>query len=365
MYKVLVIEDEIDIRANLVEMMTLEHYQVYESANGEEGIAMARQVQPDVILCDIIMPKADGFQVLFELRNDRPTATIPFIFLTALADRSSNRHGMRLGADDYITKPFSAGEVMDAIRTQLTKRNQIAQEYEERLETLRRNIIHVLPHEMRTPLAGIIGCAEFLSMEGEKIEPERVRHISQIVERSARRLERMIENYLLYAQIEIISSDPARLSELQQSRLLDTGNLIYETAIKRAEMYQRARDLRLELNSAVIGVSEENFSKIIDELLDNAFKFSEIGTPVMLEAEITPDRQYHLSISDRGRGMTQDEIKSIGAYIQFERTLYEQQGIGMGLTIAYRLTKIHGGAFDIDSTVQRGTTVHLSFPIME
>lgn len=365
MYKVLVIEDEYDIRANLTEMLTLEHFQVFEAANGEEGIALAHEVQPDVILCDVMMPKVDGFQVLFELRNERPTATIPFIFLTALADRGSNRHGMQLGADDYITKPFSAGEVMDAVRTQISKRQQIIQEYEERLETLRRNIIHVLPHEMRTPLAGIIGCAEFLSMEGEKIEQDRVKHISQIIERSARRLERMIENYLLYAQIEIISSDPARLAELQQSRLIDTGNLIYETAIKRAESYQRAKDLRLELNSAVIGVSDENFSKIMDELLDNAFKFSEIGTPVRIEAEITPDRLYHVIISDRGRGMTQDEIKSIGAYIQFERTLYEQQGIGMGLTIAYRLTKIHGGGFEIDSTVQRGTRVHLSFPITE
>jgi len=101
MTKVLVIEDEEAIRENLVELLEVEDFDVIEAENGRVGVEQAKKHLPDLILCDVMMPKLDGFGVLKELRSQLNTATIPFIFLTAKADRHDLREGMDLGADDY------------------------------------------------------------------------------------------------------------------------------------------------------------------------------------------------------------------------------------------------------------------------
>jgi class 3 adenylate cyclase/DNA-binding NarL/FixJ family response regulator len=139
--KVLVIEDSHDLRQQIVELLRLEGFDPIDAPNGVIGLEMARQRLPDIIVCDIMMPELDGYGVLAELRRDPQTQTIPFIFLTAKEDRPSLRKGMAIGADDYLTKPFKANELVSTIRTRLDKHalmlNQISRQIEE-LELLRR-----------------------------------------------------------------------------------------------------------------------------------------------------------------------------------------------------------------------------------
>ena len=97
-------------------------------------------------------------------------------------------------------------------------------------------------------------------------------------------------------------------------------------------------------------------------MFDNAFKFSPTGTPVQISSQ-RQDRQYMLSIRDYGRGMTKEQIAQIGAYMQFERMMHEQQGLGLGLAIAKRLVELHGATFEISSKPNHGTEIKLTFPI--
>ncbi|MBN1965567.1 MAG: response regulator, partial [Anaerolineae bacterium] len=106
MTRVLVIEDEEPIRENIIEILEMEEFEAVGAANGLLGVEAAQENPPDLIICDITMPGLDGYEVLLQLRQDTATASIPFVFLTARADRSFMRHGMELGADDYLTKPF-------------------------------------------------------------------------------------------------------------------------------------------------------------------------------------------------------------------------------------------------------------------
>ena len=106
MTKILVIEDQLEVRQNLEDILLLENYDVVTAVDGEQGLDLARKVLPDLILCDVMMPKLSGFEVLSSLRQDPQLATIPFILLTAKADHAAVREGMTLGADDYLTKPF-------------------------------------------------------------------------------------------------------------------------------------------------------------------------------------------------------------------------------------------------------------------
>lgn len=124
MKKILVIEDEAETRDNLVLMLEMEGFKPFAAPNGRKGVELARRELPDVILCDVSMPELDGYGVLEALRADAKTVSIPFIFLTAKGDKKDLRAGMNLGADDYLTKPASAEEVLAAIHTRLSRHSE-------------------------------------------------------------------------------------------------------------------------------------------------------------------------------------------------------------------------------------------------
>jgi len=120
--KVLIIEDNDDIRENVIEILELAGYQVFSANNGKAGVDMAFQNMPDIILCDIMMPEMDGYGVLYMLSKRPETIAIPFIFLTAKAEHFDRRKGMEMGADDYLTKPFDDMELLNAIESRLKKK---------------------------------------------------------------------------------------------------------------------------------------------------------------------------------------------------------------------------------------------------
>lgn len=124
MKKILVIEDETETRDNLVLMLEMEGFKPLSAPNGRTGVSVAKRELPDVILCDVSMPELDGYGVLESLRADSTTVSIPFIFLTAKGDKKDLRNGMNLGADDYLTKPASAEEVLAAINARLDRHRE-------------------------------------------------------------------------------------------------------------------------------------------------------------------------------------------------------------------------------------------------
>ncbi len=134
MKKILLIEDNKDVRENTADILELSDYEVITAENGKVGIEKAQSFNPDVILCDIMMPVMDGYSVLEELGKKTETASIPFIFLTARSERSDLRKGMNLGADDYLTKPFEEHELLDAIRSRLKKNDFLRKEFSKDVE---------------------------------------------------------------------------------------------------------------------------------------------------------------------------------------------------------------------------------------
>lgn len=121
MKKVLLIEDDSTLRENTAELLELEHYKVITASNGMLGLELAKRELPNIIVCDIMMPKLDGYGVLESLSKHKRTKFIPFIFLSAKTERQDVRKGMNLGADDYITKPFEEEELLTAIESRLAK----------------------------------------------------------------------------------------------------------------------------------------------------------------------------------------------------------------------------------------------------
>lgn len=129
MKKILVIEDELTVRSNILEILEFEQFDAVGAENGLIGALWAQEYLPDLVICDVMMPEINGYEVLGALRQNPMTATIPFIFLTAMADHSDRRRGMELGADDYLTKPFTADELLAAISTRFAKHQVVMQQY--------------------------------------------------------------------------------------------------------------------------------------------------------------------------------------------------------------------------------------------
>jgi CRP-like cAMP-binding protein/CheY-like chemotaxis protein len=127
MKTILVIEDNVDVRENTAEILELASYRVVTAPDGKKGVELARQEHPDLIICDIMMPELDGYGVLHMLGRSPDTAAIPFIFLTAKAEKDDFRKGMNLGADDYLTKPFDDLALLDAVEMRLKKTENLRQ----------------------------------------------------------------------------------------------------------------------------------------------------------------------------------------------------------------------------------------------
>lgn len=375
MTRILIIEDSSDLRDDIVETLSLEGYETLGAENGLIGVQLAHEFKPDLIVCDIAMPELDGYGVLEQLRKDPTSATIPFIFLTAKTDRSNVRHGMVLGADDYLTKPFLIAELLTSIDSQLKKREELNVSANRRLEELRENIITALPHELRTPLNTIIGFSDMMMMEANRLKPDQVADWSAHINGAAHRLYRLVENYIYYAQLQIAITTGVPMSQTQ-SQISSIDDIIHEEAGRIARQANRESDLTLEIDpSAIPAVTPHEMMRLVFELTDNAFKFSTDGQPVMITSGVV-DGAYQLVVSDNGRGFAADLLNtirgdmdvtddaSIGAYNQFNRRMHEQQGLGLGLAIVKSIVKLFGGSLYIQSDENHGATIIVHLPLL-
>jgi len=361
MHKILVIEDEESVRSNILKILQFENFHVIGAENGYVGVQVAKEQVPDLILCDIMMPELDGYGVRNTLCQDPVTATIPFIFLTAKADKADFRIGMTLGADDYLTKPFTRDELLNAVFARLDKQAAIDIHFQEKLDKLRGSITESLPHELLIPLNQIQQVLQTLTNKYDSLERHKILEMTKGAYASSLSLQRQLHNFLLYALLETTLTDPEQIKALRGSCTSMAKSVITDVAIEKAKGLEREADLHLELQDITVPILEANLAKIVEELIDNAFKFSPAGTPVRIES-ILDNNMFSLYVIDQGQGMTTAQIANLGAYMQFERKLYEQEGSGLGVTIATRLSELHGGELTIDSIPHKKTTVRVALP---
>ncbi len=361
--KILVIDDEPWLREMIRLALEQQHYEVIEADDGVEGAAKARELLPDLILCDVKMNnQADaGYNTLARLREDSITAAIPFILMTGFADSAGMRHGMELGADDYLPKPFKVDELYATVNTRLRKVKTVRDDAERKLTSLRTQISLMMPHEMRTPLNGIIANAELLATGTHSLDAATIAEMGQEISESGQRLERLIENFLFYARLEIVATDAESVISLRGAKIANPAELIRNTAIGQADLAGRIENLTLNLAEVPLPMAEEYFKKIVTELVQNAFKFSKTGSPVRVSLQPVGE-DIEFSVQDQGRGFTTEQILRIDAYVQFERQMQDEQGLGLGLAISKKLAELHGGRLTITSTPETGTTVTIKLP---
>lgn len=359
MPKILVIDDDDALRKALEVALQVFGYETAVAINGSEGVRKARELLPDLILCDVNMPGMDGRQVLQTVRNDPALSTRQIVLMTGNQEQNPQREGMNLGADDYLPKPFEISQLKTCVEARLRR----AQTYR-RLEDgmLRRHAElfgATLPHEFMTPLNGILGFAEILKEDFGRIAKEDVTQMLTDIEACARRLHRTLMNYLLLVRVEHMAdhergANPVLLPPEQ------VANLVSGVAENVARKAGRLDDLHCDARPVALMAYEPDLRLIIEHLVENAFAFSVAGHSVWITLQNDNGRPT-MRVKDEGRGMTPEQIAQIGIFMQFERKQFEQQGLGIGLALVMRLLERQSARLRFESTPGEGTTAIVEF----
>lgn len=351
MYKILVIEDDFNLRNNLCEILTYENYEVDFAENGQSGLEKARAMSPDLIISDIMMPGMNGFEVLRILMNDSETASIPFIFLTAKAEPENLRKGMKLGADDYLSKPFIIDDLLEAIKIRLQKKDL----NDEKIKSLQQQISDKLPHELRTPLVPILGLAEMMEDESDLTQ---IKEMARAIRKSGKILHGRIEKFLIYK--ELVIKENKSKADGNSERTIISNDLITSYITKLPKELKPHR-IKSNVENSLIPISDCYLGILITELLENGLKYSKEHNEVRLSGYFEQDR-YKITVADKGRGMTENEIKSITAFRKFGENKLSEDGLGLGLTIVRKILDLYQGSIMIKSELNKFTRCEISIP---
>lgn len=366
--KILVIEDETLLRQEVMEWLTFEGYQAAGVADGLSGVEHAFRQLPDLIICDITMPRLDGYGVLFELHANPATAGIPLIFITARAAYEDVRKGMNLGADDYITKPFTRLELLESIHTRLEKKRlqeqdqqaqidhlqqALTQEHEWRL--LKTKLVAMFSHDFRGPLSSILLTNSLLRDYGSHLSDERrLTHLNHI-EASARLLIQMLDDILVIAQIENASlefmAEPIDVNAFLQ-QLVDDSRLIYGAR----------RSIHFASTGAGLALIDPRLLRqIITNLLSNALKYSSRDSAVQIT--LTQEQTaWRFQIQDQGIGIPAADMAHLFEPFQRGSNVAAIAGTGLGLAIVKQAVDLHNGTISVVSELNGGTTVTVTLP---
>jgi signal transduction histidine kinase len=346
--KALLIDDDPKLLFGLKALMTRKGYDALATTDGNEGIRLAKESHPDIIVCDVMMPPPNGFNLKRILASDPLTAAIPFIFLTARTVAADKIAGLEQGADDYVTKPFNTDELLLRIEAVLRRdefgRQRGLHEMEDIIEKMRHSISTRLGHEFRTPLTVILANLEMAL--GEKFAG-RMEDLDWYLEsslESAQRISALVEDLILLGDIDNNALGCQRIP-------IDIDSAFLRPL---REVLRRYEDKRLDVNLAIedgvkLHASENEFSRAAVHLVDNACKFS-------------PEKaKVWISLNWNGTGGCSLVVENEGSFIplEFREKVFERYyqmeegdtrahpGLGIGLTIARAIAEACGGSVAI------------------
>lgn len=354
--KILVIEDDEAIRQTLQDVLELNGHEVVAASNGCDGVARAAD-QPDLILCDIGLPGMDGYEVMTRIRDEPAGREIPFIFLTARATRDEVRKGMAMGADDYVTKPFTEQEILDAINARIRRQQPMRERVEALMAERRREADAEWSHELLTPLNGVLGGLELIDAEADHLPPAELRELLAMIRAGAERQLALSRKLIRYFELE-------RLKAQSRTGLgdCDARPTVEQASGEMARQAGRLADLALDVADARVAAPPAHLSAAISELVGNAMGFSQPGQRVEVEG-VSAGARYRVSVVDQGVGMSEEECAQVGAFTQFGRKRYSQQGLGLGLAIARGVAEVYGGRLTLVPGTPRGIRAMLELPL--
>ncbi len=355
--KILIIEDDSLVRQMLREILEPSGHEVMEAETGASGVQLARR-GPDLILCDIGLPDMDGYATLEAIHGIRECRGIPCVFLTGRVSREDQRRAMALGADDFITKPFVHREILEAVEACQRRRQALKEEVERWTAQHQRRLSAQWAHELITPISMILGALDMAENSLEVLSRDELRELLRIMRMGAERQNVLSRKLLTHIDLERQLS--AHATGLPGSCAVEAA---VAGAVARAVREEgREGDVHTDCEPATLAVAQSSVEDALAELVGNGLKFSPAGHRVEVTGRRS-DRSYKIQVQDEGPGMTEAQRASVAPYQQFGRSRHEQQGLGLGLSIADKIAKLSGGRLVLqDAPSGRGLLAELELP---
>lgn len=363
-FKLLVVDD---VQTNVLLLKALlgkDGYGILVANNGQEALEVIRNENPDLILLDVMMPGMDGFEVAERLKSEEYRCEIPIIFLTALDDTQSIVNGFKLGAGDFISKPFRKEELMVRIKHQLSlvaARRIIEEKNEELRKTIagRDKMYSVIAHDLRSPMASMKMLLNtiMMSVEKDKIDPD-IFDMLEMSNKTSEEVFSLLDNLLKWTKSQL-----GKLTVIPQK--LDISGLadgVVEVMNSVAEV-KHIKLIRTDHESFFVYVDIEMIKSILRNLISNAVKFSNPDSEIKVGIK-AEDGKVIVSVTDSGKGIKkEDQHKLLKDSTHF--TTYgtnSEEGSGLGLLLCRDFARKNGGELWFESEENLGSVFSFSLP---
>ena len=363
-FKLLVVDDVQTNVLLLKALLSKEGYGILVANNGQEALEVIRNENPDLILLDVMMPGMDGFEVAERLKSEEYRCEIPIIFLTALDDTQSIVNGFKLGAGDFISKPFRKEELMVIIKHQLSlvaARRIIEEKNEELRKTIagRDKMYSVIAHDLRSPMASMKMLLNtiMMSVEKDKIDPD-IFDMLEMSNKTSEEVFSLLDNLLKWTKSQL-----GKLTVIPQK--LDISGLadgVVEVTNSVAEV-KHIKLIRTDHESFFVYVDIEMIKSILRNLISNAVKFSNPDSEIKVGIK-AEDGKVIVSVTDSGKGIKkEDQHKLLKDSTHF--TTYgtnSEEGSGLGLLLCRDFARKNGGELWFESEENLGSVFSFSLP---
>lgn len=362
------VDDNPALLRSMERLLRVEGYQVALAIDGKEALHHLETVPPlpDLIISDIAMPHMDGFEFFEAVRSREDWLDIPFLFLTARDQIDDLRRGYSLGADDYLVKPLDQERLLLVVRSKLKRRTELLERIhvqQDALEKAKTNLALMVAHELRTPLVSISMVADILTREMTQMDETQVGALLATMQSGSIRLTRLVEQMVMYVQLQSGSLTDAVQQHLRPVEVQDT----IVGSIKRTRQFDyRRRRIPIQFEAQAEGVKVagdiNSLRHALSEVMTNAIMFSHDDAHIQV-TEWVADGLVWTAVTDNGPGIPPDELPRVfEPFYQVNRQRHEQQGIGLGLTLAKGIVEAHHGSVEVQSRLGQGTLVTLALP---
>lgn len=310
--KLLLVEDEIDLQQNMKDILEIHDFEVMTADNGNIALDLLRVNRFDIIVSDIMMPEMDGFELLSRVRNNNKMLNLPFIFLSAKVEKNDFRKGMEHGAEDYLTKPVHAKDLVNAVNVAINKKKGREAWVQQKIEEVIQAERNVKYHELRTPLFGIMSILELLTSSMGDFDMDQMKELLEAAHTASKRLNGSLLNLARLNGLGAYTPMSSTVSSVKKQieSMLYTLDKEYEFVID--EDFQIQYDLEI-------------FEFILKEIFENASKFCS-KEPVFVSLQ-----KGVLHVSNYQNFVKSGQNFEIIPFGQIDRGYFEQQGLGLGL----------------------------------
>jgi two-component system sensor histidine kinase/response regulator len=362
--RILIIDDDKIIVEILTQSLTLAGYAVTSALDGEEGLALARQLKPDLVLLDVMMPKMDGYAVCRQIKRDQETQLIPVIILTALTDRDDKLKALEVGADEFIRKPPDRQELLIRIRSLLkTKKlhQQVEASYLElrALEEAKNNLTSMIVHDMRGPLTSIMGGLKILLDRQNQLDPDARETLITASLLSTRRLMTMVEAMLDLQRLES-GQLPVRPQPVVLGRLIDESVQAVRPLLQ-ADGVQI--DVKADQPVSPVLLDNQLLTRVVNNLLFNAIKFSPEGGRIGIWTQHN-GKWLLVNIADQGPGVPKEHREQIFDKYARLQTGKRDTGIGLGLAFCKLAVEAMKGRIWVEDVPRAGALFRVALPMV-